>query len=110
MQFSNSAEKLLYGVLQKIIPAETLAHLQPDKLNALAQRLGGAISQFNIQQEDALTNQRVIMEHLGVGELYVNRAADRARTLLDGSGGGDSGSGGGSGDSSSGSADSLRAA
>lgn len=107
MQFGSSAEKLLYNLLEKIIPQETMQMLQPDNLRQIAGQVGNTLTGFKIQQEDILANQAVIMEALNVGDKYCNRAAS---ALPIGDGSGRNGNSGGNSDCAGGSASGQRAA
>lgn len=79
----NSTEKLLMTVLKGIIPAETIAFLQPDNLRKILTTVGEQINLIKAQQADILNTQKQILEILNERN---NRGSDTGNVVAIGTG------------------------
>lgn len=112
MEFSSSAEKLLYSVLSKFIPKETFDMLQPANIRKGMEAVQTSIADYERRQQAVLNNQQAIMEALSVGHCYDNGNPNTTSngTLALGSVGGGGCSCGRGGDCTCGNTNRVRAA
>lgn len=64
MDFTSSTEKLFVKMFKSVIPPETFAMLQPDKVRGLIAAVGNKLNEIETKQNDILNTQRQILELL----------------------------------------------